>query len=641
MVFQSKAVILKSPENRQNLSVVKALLFLIVFAIYRSLFSQSFTTEDYYLFPINPGQTNYLAGTMGEMRGTHFHGGIDIRTGGQIGLPVYATADGYISRISVQLGGYGHCLYMKHPNGTTSVYAHLDHFSPGLEKYLIKKQYEEESYVVNLFPRADEFKFSKGEVIAYSGNSGSSSGPHLHFEIRDKQQRVLDPLKFNFSEITDRLAPTLKKIAFVTLDQNARVNGAFGRYEFNVYKIGEYYRLTKPINLKGRIGIQILYQDKHNGSGARNGIPEIVMSVDDDTVFHQKKTRMAFGAMRNIVVHMDYPTYSQKRQKFNKLYRDQGNNLTIYLKANEGITFDEEVSNIKIMLIDSYGNKSTFDKNVNHREIQYPKGPTLTDYEIVENVLQIKSGRSADENITILANGLQYQLQPYFLNEIENFYLWPLDTGLPDMLVTTEGAYDPNFISTIPSDESFQLYHRDIDLDFGRKSLFKPLNLRFKKEQDEEGEYFNFLHPDYPVRQRIKVTLKPELEYNQEKAHVYSVFGSRLNFQGGDWNEDQITFKTRDLVKYTIAEDLDAPKITPVTLSSQKLQFVISDELSGIKSYSATLDGEWFLMKYDSKKKKLVSQPKTVNKSISGEFILEVEDNAGNKKTYRKTISNS
>ena len=629
------------PENRQILSVIRPLAFLIGIAISIQLSCQSFTTEDYYLFPINPGQTNFLAGTMGEMRGTHFHGGIDIRTGGQIGLPVYATADGYISRISVQLGGYGHCLYMQHPNGTTSVYAHIDRFTPDLEQYLIESQYEKESYVLNIFPEAGEFQFSQGEVIAYSGNTGSSSGPHLHFEIRDRQQRVLDPLKFNFSEITDRLAPTLKKIAFVTLDENARVNGAFGRYEYNVYKIGDYYRLTKPINLKGRIGIQILYQDKHNGSGARNGIPEIIMSVDDDTVFHQKKTRIAFGAMRNIVVHMDYPTYSAKRQKFNKLYKDEGNTLSFYLETNNGISFDEEVSNIKIMLIDSYGNQSTFDKNVNHREIQYPKGPSITDYEIVEDILQIKSGRSSDESITILANGLQYQLQPYFLNERENFYLWNLREGLPDMLVTTEGAYDLNFIASVPSNESFQLYHRDMTLDFGRRSLFSPLNLRFKKERDESAEYFQFFHPDYPIRRPVKVTFKPEYAYDQEKAHVYSVFGTRLNFQGGKWENDEITFNTRDLVKYTIAEDLDPPKITPIRISGQRLQFTISDEMSGIKSYRATMDGEWVLMKYDRKKKKLISQPKTLNKSFNGEFILEVEDNAGNQKTYRKTISNS
>ena len=329
---------------------------------------QSFTTEDYYLFPINPGQTNYLAGTMGEMRGTHFHGGIDIRTGGREGLPVYATADGYISRIKVQLGGYGHAVYMQHPNGTSSVYAHLQRLNPVLEQYLIEQQYKQQSYAINLFPEGQRFPYSQGEVIAYSGNSGSSTGPHLHFEIRNIDQRVLDPLKFGFSEIKDNIAPVLQKVAFVTLDEEARVNGLYGRYEFDVVKEGATYRTKLPVRLSGRVGLETLYIDQHNGSSAKNGIPEIVLTVDSDTVFHQRKASLSFSQMRNILVHMNYPNYVHKRKKYNRLYRAEGNDLDAYLVSNEGIVFSDEPQSICLLLEDAQKNQTLLQQTVNEKD---------------------------------------------------------------------------------------------------------------------------------------------------------------------------------------------------------------------------------------------------------------------------------
>ena len=169
----------------------KQLIFFFLLLVGTWGFSQPSEEEfGYFIFPINPGVRNTLAGTMGELRSTHFHTGIDIRTGGQQGLSVLSAAEGYISRIKVSGSGYGNTIYVLHPNGKTTVYAHLKSFRADIEKYVKDAQYKKESFEVNLFPKANQFVLVKGDTLALSGNSGSSGGPHLHFDIRDENQNL-------------------------------------------------------------------------------------------------------------------------------------------------------------------------------------------------------------------------------------------------------------------------------------------------------------------------------------------------------------------------------------------------------------------------------------------------------------------
>ncbi|MDX5346044.1 MAG: M23 family metallopeptidase, partial [Hymenobacteraceae bacterium] len=186
----------------------------------------------YFKFPIKPGQQNYLSGTMGEIRSNHFHGGIDVKTDQKIGLPVYAAADGYVSRIKMSSYGYGNIIYLTHPNGKITTYAHLSEYAPALADYVLKKQYEQETFDIELFPEKNKFAFKKGDVIAYSGNTGGSGGPHLHFEIRDTEDNLYNPLQYRFSEIKDSTPPTVSAFALKTMSIDARVNGKFGWIEF-------------------------------------------------------------------------------------------------------------------------------------------------------------------------------------------------------------------------------------------------------------------------------------------------------------------------------------------------------------------------------------------------------------------------
>lgn len=606
--------------------------------------AQPFATDGYYLFPINPGQQNYLAGTMGELRSSHFHAGLDIKTGGQSGWPVYATADGYISRIKISNGGYGHALYMAHPNGTTSVYAHLSKFSEDIDRYVLESQYEEETFEIQLFPNKDQFAFKQGDIIAFSGNTGSSTGPHLHFEVRDANQRIMDPLRFNFPEIKDNIAPQVQRIAFVTLDEQARINGTFGRYEFDVLKSYGTYKPRIPINLSGKIGIEVYAYDLLNGVYNRNGIPQTTLVIDGDTVFSELKTNLSFNNQRNILIHMDYERYRSGGPKFNKLFVDDGNSNDFYKVSTDGNVFEDSVSHdIKIYMEDSYGNISTVEVQTNIRKVVNKPDPVITDFEIFRNHLHFKSEMDSTEGtISLYFRGVRSKIEPYRKDRKVAYVLWDLRKGIPDSIQINGRVIRTDLYATIPSESAISYYNHDFDISFRKHSLFDTLYLRFEKDFDEiEGrELFKFPLEHVPFKSSMKVTLKPKYKYPDSTARVYSAYGSRLSFMGGEWNADgNIDFVARDLGTYTIAEDNTPPTITPRIVSSSELYFKISDDRSGIKSYRATLNGKFVLMEYEPKRDLIWARPLNPNNKFVGEFILEVIDNTDNKSIYQRNLN--
>jgi hypothetical protein len=593
-------------------------------------------TSDY-VFPINPGNRNYLAGTMGELRGAHFHGGIDIRTGGQIGLPVYATHDGYIERIKISSAGYGHALYLKHTDGNSSLYGHLDRFNDELEKYIRDQQYENETYEIQRFPQKNQFYYKKGDLIAYSGNSGSSSGPHLHFEIRDENQRFMDPLLFGFDEIVDQMIPVAKKIAFITLDEEARVNGAFGRYEFSLIFVGNKYVTRKPISLKGKIGVEIYHYDYMDGSWARNGIPEITALINDDTIFSQQKNIMEFSLNRHILVHTNHQARLNGSSKFNKLYIDDGNELEIYKVPNSGYYFNENKEyTLDIFLRDRNNNIAQVQSIANKRKVVNREFPSRTDLHVMGNYL---TWVSADSIQTLYFSGSLHNLKPAVENSGRYQYLWDVRKFYPDSIVGSS-TIKTNFQVSVPSQSFFEFFNTDFDISIGKNDLFDTLYLTHEKKfsNDSSLELFEFGPRDVPIKRPVTIKLKPARKYGDE-ATVFEYFRGNLSFAGAKNNNDgTFTINTRSLGTYTLSSDTIPPVIIPYSWSPNNLKIKIFDEHSGIKSYRATLDGSFLLMKYDSKKDILIGIPKIENTPIKGEFKLEIEDNSGNKNQIEQKL---
>ncbi|MEO1652476.1 MAG: M23 family metallopeptidase, partial [Bacteroidota bacterium] len=205
-----------------------------------------------YHFPVNPGRKAYLTGSVGEIRRNHFHAGLDV--GVVVGTPVYAADDGYVYRVKVSTYGYGRVIYIDHPRRKhRTVYAHLNRFNESIGDYVREKQYEQENFEIELFPDSMAIPVRKGQVIGYTGNSGSSGGPHLHYEIRDWNDVTLNPMQFGFKELpSDRLPPVIRKIALASLDTEGRVNGVFGRSEYAVKRTGPgLYSIPQVIPVYG------------------------------------------------------------------------------------------------------------------------------------------------------------------------------------------------------------------------------------------------------------------------------------------------------------------------------------------------------------------------------------------------------
>jgi hypothetical protein len=623
-------------------SVGVFILFISVFNAFGQFEEDKTEKEGYYLFPIKPGTRNTLAGTMGELRSSHFHTGIDIRTEGRTGLPVYASAEGYISRIAISTSGYGNAVYIAHPNGHTTVYAHLNEFYGPITDYIREEQYQQKTFALNLFFKKEQFKVTRGDTIAFSGNSGSSGGPHLHYDIRDQYQRPLNPLKYGFDEILDHTPPEAQKIAIKTLNKEARVEGQFGRMEYNVRRIGNNYVIDKPIEVFGEIGIELYAYDKLDNSRFRCGINFIEMNVNGKNVFEQTIKSFSFSEQKDIYQHMSYETALTSGVKYHKMYIDDGNHLGFYnVDKNKGkLNLKEDgLIPIKIAMKDSYGNESFIEFRL---QVKRPS-TSLTgsdnirdDFQVIDNTFVFKVPSSTKAPVVL--NGTK--LSPTYTINDNNIYLHDLRVELPEVLEANSTFKSFNFKDKIPPGKDYKYYNSKMDVYFSKEVLFDTLYFEnnYLFDSINNQEIFEIGNKYTPLRKSIKVTLKPHPDYN-EKFRVYSLDNrGNPSFERSNWESDKISFYTRSFGRYTLLADTIAPTVIPLVINKNELKFKIKDDLSGLNEFDCYVDEKWVLMNYDYKRELLWSEKLDKNKPFSGNVLLIVTDNTGNKKEYKTQI---
>uniref|UniRef100_UPI003D7F1D15 M23 family metallopeptidase n=1 Tax=Pedobacter sp. TaxID=1411316 RepID=UPI003D7F1D15 len=304
-----------------------------------------------------------LSGSFGEIRRNHFHSGLDYRTNQREGYPVYAVEDGYVSRARVQNSGFGQAVYIDHPSGYTSVYGHLQRFSPKIANYIEGLQYAKQTFELDAFPEPTVLPVHKGDIIGYSGNRGSSGGPHLHFEIRDtKTEAALNPQLLGL-KVADNIPPVITSMYVYRLNhepfdefipkQYFQLSGGAG-----VYKL----KNATLINLSGEVGFGITVNDRHNGASGNNGVYSIQLEFDGKVVFTSALERFKFENSNAINSHIDYPSYVKSGAIIQKSFVDPGNPLQIYYnlvsRGRINIT-DNALHDVKYTVTDASGNHTT------------------------------------------------------------------------------------------------------------------------------------------------------------------------------------------------------------------------------------------------------------------------------------------
>jgi len=603
------------------------------------------TASEKYLFPINPGTQNWLAGSMGELRATHFHAGIDIRTNNMVGLPVRATQRGYISYIIVSPVGYGNALFITHPDGNISVYGHLDEFKGKVADYVLNEHYKKKSFDLVLAPEANQFPVNQGDTIALSGNTGGSQGPHLHFEIRDANNEALNPLKFNFSEIQDSFSPVVQKIALTTLDIHSRINGKFGRVEFFVLRNGNNYTVPMPVEAHGKIGVEILAHDKMDLTQFRCGINYIEMLSDSQKVFSQKIEKINFLRANDIVALMNYPILKTRGVRFNKLYVVDGNPLKYYESGKGEINITNKPANVQVNLFDSYGNKSqAFIKLIPDKEsatVSLPSSTLPFSYEINENVLVLQTNFCAPKSKAVFyEKDIPISVEPTYEDTNQQVYLFDLRKNIPDSAQTCRGTVHFNITAQIPSNTEYTYYSDWTDIHFHKNSLYDTLYLNLSKEEKNGSTVYTIGRNIEPLNKSIEIILKQLKKYiiNDSKVSVYHKEGRANEFIRSRWENGNIHFNTAELGDFVLLKDSIAPFIHRVHCNTWSARFKISDDLSGIDKYEAIVNGEWLMMKYDYKTGIIQSEKLDKTKPLKGDFVLKVTDRVGNIQVYRQKI---
>jgi len=575
------------------------LFVVFIFSSINNVYSQTFA-KDYFISPITIPLS--LSASFGEIRPNHFHAGLDIRTQQKEGLPILAIADGYVSRIMIQSYGYGKMLYVNHPNGYTSVFAHLSGFAPEIEAYLKENQYAEETFEIDLRPEKDMFKVRKGDTIAFSGNTGSSAGPHIHFEIREtKSEWVVNPLLAGFN-IQDHIPPIITKLRFypleqetvfevVTIDKKGNITKIYYEpFDLGVTVINGKYQLSgvKSIKVKGTFGIGVSTKDRMDNTSFKYGVYSITLKTWKEIVFKSTMQSMNFYDIRDVNAHIDYEQAIEGKGEYQRMFLLPNNHLPIYqvnkdrgrikLKPNDSLYLTLEVADI-------HNNISSLIFKVAYLNKELP---------LQKPVIQ---------NDTNLFKKLAYDKPSYF--KTKNLELY--------------------FMANSFYDTVYMLYRK------------MPKIPKIYSERYVIGSYKIPVH-DYFT---IKIRSADLPERLRSKALIASVAGNgQMVAYDGLYKDGFIESKIRNFGIFAIAVDTVAPIIIPLNIKENShmesipiIKVKISDEFSGIGSYRGTIDGKWILMEYDKKSHLLVYKFDSKLSPGLHNFCLEVKDKKDNSKS--------
>lgn len=526
-----------------------------------------------------------LSGNFGELRSNHFHSGVDFKTEQVINKPVYAINEGFISRIVIGPFGYGKALYVDHPDGLTSVYAHLNQFSPAIESYIYKCQMEQQSFKIDTIVPPDKLPVQKGEEIARSGNTGSSGGPHLHFELRNTQnEHVIDPLPFYRDLLTDTRAPIVQALSLSPVSQQGVIEGSTASKIYNVTAPSPgNYRLKTPISAWGKLGFALKCYDVMDGTSNIYGVKNIRLFLDSALIFNSSLTEFSFDETRYINSLIDYPKWKRGGGFYQKCYIEPGNKLSFLNSSGNGIVDIKEERDYQLIfeLEDDFGNYSQLLVTIRGKQTSLPQDST----------------------------------------DCENTFIW----------------YSSN-----------RFREKGVDLELPKGAIYDSFCFEYYVNEDENPlAGIHFLHNDEtPLHSYSRLTIHLNKDSLQDKSKYgivqYSSKGNR--WIGGSYKKGWIEGKIREFGTYTVSIDTVRPKIIPIggPLQWKKKGIVelrLSDNMSGIESFKTYIDNEFVLFEPDKKsviRKNLSNLP---HKESPYELTIEVTDKCGNISYYKESFN--
>ena len=532
----------------------------------------------------------YLSATFGEIRPNHIHAGLDIKTQGVEGKKVYAVADGYISRIGVSPYGYGNVLYITHYDGYTSVYAHLQRFSGEIARYVKQYQYKHKKFASQIYPEKGKFPIKKGDLIAYSGNSGGSGGPHLHFEIRHTvSEKPVNPMYFGY-RIDDDVRPLIQGVSVYPLGDEAILEGGIKPMYFSVTG-GERGRYSlkdrNVVHANGEIAFGICTYDQVGTSTNKNGPYLYELFLDDELAFQVEADSFSYSEPRYVNSLLDYRHYKQKKSSYVRTETDPFNKLQMIEKRNGTVTVAEgDTVDVVFKIADYKGNTSRI-------------GFKLVGVAPVEVERPIR------------------RRSEYF--------------------VTADGSMN--------SDITIEQFNVSME----KGTLFRDEWIQ-TGQRDEKGccsRIYRFGTEEMTTFKKFTVRIRPEEKWATDSRMFIANIdkNGKVSSLGGKLKNGCVETTTHTMGEYTIKIDSVAPKISTSNFKDgqnvsalKSLRFKISDDMTGIETYDIYLDDVWVLGQYDAKNALLYYEFDEKMKKGTNNVKVVVTDGVGNKKTLKARV---